>query len=271
MTEEKFCLAEDMTDMVNRNFKMEFVHQKTYKDNGEAKVSENTDSQVLPWMVTAVGFNDLYDACEAEMVSVADDYKLESKATPGTPSKSESSKAIGEDVDMSECTTRAEMNDYFKNSPTVLCMQLNRLKYDMESKELKKIRHKFEIEKELALDRFMIHNQTKIQSIREKVSKKRDQIRHLEDSIKQFVDFGGSGYDMRKMFFLFEEFFLQDEGSNLDKQEMTEKGQVTAEWKESHQSSGVKSFHPFFEQIKDKKEASGIANQLKKYHQQLTS
>ena len=75
----------------------------------------------------------------------------------------------------------------------------------------------------------------------------REQIRHLEDSIKQFHNLNGSEYDLRKMFFLLSEFFLQNDTQGLSKNEMTEKGQVTDEWKQAHSSLQVKSYHPFFE------------------------
>jgi uncharacterized protein YutD len=66
------------------------------------------------------------------------------------------------------------------------------------------------------VDRFLTINKDKVNSIREHVTKMREQIRHLEESIKEYTNFGGSEYDVRKMFYLIQEFFLQSSTIKLD-------------------------------------------------------
>ena len=109
-----------------------------------------------------------------------------------------------------------------------MCVQLNRLEY--KEQDLFKHRHKVTIEKTMYLDRFLIENKTKSEQISNYVKKLRGEIKHLEASINQFTHFGGSEYDIRKMFGLMATFF-------------TGQGQqISEDWK---QLEGLKSYHPF--------------------------
>ena len=107
---------------------------------------------------------------------------------------------------------------------------MNRVDY--KENELFKHRHKVAIEKVLYVDRFMIQNKAKSEQLSSHVRKLREQIKHLEASINEFTNFGGSEYDIRKVFQLMNTFF-------------TQQGQVKVD---AH-NDGVQCFHPFKDQI----------------------
>jgi len=64
-----------------------------------------------------------------------------------------------------------------------------------------------QIEKTLYIDRFLLKNRELSENISSHVKYLREQIKHLEQSIKEYTHFGGSEYDIRKMFDLMSTFF----------------------------------------------------------------
>ena len=69
-----------------------------------------------------------------------------------------------------------------------------------------KHKHKVTLEKTIFLDRFMLKNITISEKIQGQVGILRDNIKTLENSIKEFKKFGGSDYDIREMLNLVCEF-----------------------------------------------------------------
>ena len=57
-----------------------------------------------------------------------------------------------------------------------------------------------EIEKTLYVDRFMMKNKEKSEQISNKVKSLREQIKVLEQSIKEYTNFSGTDYEVIKMF-----------------------------------------------------------------------
>ena len=137
-------------------------------------------------------------------------------------------------------------------------MQMNRLAYSTEDKEAQKHRHKVAIEKTLYVDRYMIGNKKKSEELQEHVHKLREQIQHLEASIKEYTNFGGSEYDIRKIFQLMNTFFTQQD--------------IHKSCEDWSSQDGL-CHHPFKDQIasKDKGDAQKVVGMLNTYHEQLSS
>ena len=138
-------------------------------------------------LVRVVDFKEIYQAWEKQYKSDIDDFK-----------ESEHSKPVA-----------AKQTEWIEQVPKVLCMQMNRLNYSTLDNEAQKLRHRVAIEKTLYVDRYMIENKTKSEQLQDHVHKLREQIQHLEASIKEFTSFGGSEYDIRKIFQLMNTFFTQ--------------------------------------------------------------
>jgi ubiquitin carboxyl-terminal hydrolase 25/28 len=134
-------------------------------------------------------------------------------------------------------------------------MQMNRLAY--AENEAFKHRHRVAIEKTLYVDRYLIENKAKSEQLSQHVHKLREQIRHLEASIKEYTSFGGSEYDIRKIFQLMNTFFTQQD---------MHKG--AEDWS----SQGGLCNHPLKDQIepKDKGETQKAVGILNQYHAQLS-
>lgn len=113
----------------------------------------------------------------------------------------------------------------------MLCLQLNRIEY--KDNDLVKNRHRVQIEKTLFIDRFLYANRELSLKLQQHVKQLREQIKHLEASIKHFTHFGGSEYDIIKVFELTSKFF-GEQGKNLDG------------W---NPMAGLNSYHPFNNQI----------------------
>ena len=129
-------------------------------------------------MVGVIGYKEVYEAWENEFKSVIDDFKEEGAAN----------------------AVQAESSNWLEQIPQVLCLQLNRLEYDEKHAEQVKSRHKVEIEKTLYVDRFMMQNKEKSEQISNKVKSLREQIKVLEQSIKEYTNFSGTDYEVIKMF-----------------------------------------------------------------------
>jgi hypothetical protein len=124
-------------------------------------------------MVRVVGFKELYEAWENQSRSEIENFQESSDGA----------------------TSHVKQIDWIDQAPKVLCLQLNRLDY--KDAEPFKHRHKVAIEKTLYIDRFMIQNSERSQQLSNHVAKLRDQIKMLEQSIKEYTSFGGSDYDIR--------------------------------------------------------------------------
>ena len=120
------------------------------------------------------GYNDLHEAWENSfqqvMDGVKDDIRLETQ--------------------QSEHLYQATRTSWFDQLPKVMCLQMNRLKYEQGNPV--KLRHKSKIEKTLYVDRYLIENKEKTEKIQEQVKKLRESIKHLEVSLKEYSKFGGS-------------------------------------------------------------------------------
>ena len=102
----------------------------------------------------------------------------------------------------------------------------------------------------------MIENRVKSEQISNHVKKLREEIKHLEASIKQFTHFGGSEYDIRKMFELMSMFFTQ-QGQN-----------ISEDWK---QLDGLKSYHPFKDQVTNSPNVASTVGVLNEYQAKLSA
>mmetsp|Transcript_17901 Transcript_17901/g.30438 ORF Transcript_17901/g.30438 Transcript_17901/m.30438 type:complete len:723 (+) Transcript_17901:935-3103(+) len=269
-------------DMVTKNFRGSIRQMISYDgQDGTKQVRERIIDSFAAILVRVVGFNELYDAWEQQFISVIEDFEDDSiQPILATQSSADDvgsqiggsqigeSQAKKQDEEM-KGRVQAIQNEYLETMPRVLCLQLNRLEFSQT--EMIKHRHKVEIYKSIMADRFLTENKDKVRSIREHVTKMREQIRHLEDSIKEYTNFGGSESDIRSMLFMVQEFFLQNPGVKLSSQEMTEKGHVSEEWKEQRKNLKLNSFHPFLEQIdkKQEKEVGATVQLLKKFSMQL--
>ena len=86
----------------------------------------------------------------------------------------------------------------------------------------------------------------------------REKIAHLESSIHEFTNFWGSNYDIRSLFEFMNEFLANQDS----------KSHISEKWVEENKNLGVKSFHPFLNQVKpgDKKKVGEVIGLLKNYN-----
>lgn len=131
----------------------------------------------------------------------------------------------------------------------MLCLQLNRIEY--KDNDLVKNRHRVQIEKTLFIDRFLYENRVMSLKLQQHVKQLREQIKHLESSINNFTHFGGSEYDIIKVFDLMGKFF-NEQGKNLEG------------W---NPMAGLNSFHPFNNQVQkgDKAKVDQAVGVLKQF------
>lgn len=184
-------------------------------------------------MVRVVGFKELYEAWENQCRSEIENFKESSD---------------GE-------AAQVRQTDWIEKVPKVLCLQLNRLDY--KDAEPFKHRHKVAIEKTIYVDRFMMQNSERSEQISNHVAKLRDQIKMLEQSIKEYTSFGGSDYDIRQMLALVGDFFEKQNQKDKINHEIIGPG-----------ADKVKYHQPFKDQIAsaDKSKASDAVKLMRKYH-----
>ena len=84
----------------------------------------------------------------------------------------------------------------------------------------------------------MMQNKEKSEAIQNNVKSLREQIKILEQSIKEYTNFSGTDYEVVKIFQLVQEFFVK-QGSE---------GHISEENKKT--LNGIKNYVPFQDQVK---------------------
>ena len=84
---------------------------------------------------------------------------------------------------------------------------MNRIEY--KDQDLFKNRHKVAIEKTLYVDRFMHQNKVMSEKLSNNVQKLREHIKNLEQSLQEYTSFGGSDYNILKVFELTKKCFSE--------------------------------------------------------------
>jgi hypothetical protein len=97
--------------------------------------------------------------------------------------------------------------DWITKLPKVLCMQLNRLKFEQGMPV--KVLDPLIVEKVIYPDRFIVQNRQESEKIRQAVSSLREKIRHLEKCLSEYNKFQGTEYNIARVLELAAAFFKE--------------------------------------------------------------
>jgi len=160
--------------MVMQHFFGRMKQFRTFMRQNEQVVDES-DSIFGPIILDIVN-KELYTALEKYCNFTIDDYRLPN----------------GE-------TTKVEGNSWIQRPPEYLFMQLNRVSFDKESGFPLKLNDKFNFEKELYLDRFILQYKEEAIPINQKITQLRLELEEKEKDLQKIVNYLNTELDIIKV------------------------------------------------------------------------